>query len=352
MTVAPAPPPQPSAGTPIVVQVLAVREPSGAWSAGTLELLGDAAALARRWHGRVAAWVLGGTEDVPDVGALATHGCSVVWYLYHERLRQWASEAISAVLAAHLAAECRVVLLPGTAPGEEVAALLAENRQTAWVPDALTLAVTRSGGLEITAALPGGKLSRVYRPPADRPVVVTIRPGVAEPRPVTPPPALETRIAAVDLSTVPELTAVERFLPADPRTVDLVFAQRIVSAGRGAGGPDGIALVAQLAESLGASLGASRMVVDLGWLPAERQVGQTGRTVHPDLYVACGISGASHHLAGMRESKHIVAINPDAAAPIHDVAHLSLRGDLHQVIPAIRMVLQRRFPQGAIGSRT
>jgi electron transfer flavoprotein alpha subunit len=86
------------------------------------------------------------------------------------------------------------------------------------------------------------------------------------------------------------------------------------------------------------------MAVDLGWAHVERQVGQTGRTVRPELYVACGISGASHHLAGMRESKHIVAINPDPAAPIHDVAHLSLRADLHQLIPAIRQTLQRRSP--------
>ena len=127
--------------------------------------------------------------------------------------------------------------------------------------------------------------------------------------------------------------------------MDLVFARRVVSAGRGAGGPDGVRLVEELADALGASLGASRMVVDLGWAPPARQVGQTGRTVRPDLYVACGISGASHHLAGMRDSKHIVAINPDGTAPIHDVAHLSLRGDLHRVIPAILAALGRRSAQ-------
>ena len=127
--------------------------------------------------------------------------------------------------------------------------------------------------------------------------------------------------------------------------MDITHANRIVSAGRGTNGPAGIQLVARLAGALQASLGASRMVVDLGWVPQERQVGQTGRTVRPDLYVACGISGASHHLAGMRDSQHIVAINSDAAAPIHEVAHLSLRGDLQQVIPEIIAILQKRLKE-------
>src|SRR5262249_21310335 len=114
------------------------------------------------------------------------------------------------------------------------------------------------------------------------------------------------------------------------------------AGGRGTGGPEGMLAVERLAETLGASLGASRAAVDLGWAPVIRQIGQTGRTVLPDLYVACGISGASHHLAGMRHSKHIVAINPDRAAPIHDVAHLSLPGDLHRVLPAIEAAIRRR----------
>ena len=100
--------------------------------------------------------------------------------------------------------------------------------------------------------------------------------------------------------------------------------------------------IASLAETLSASVAASRMAVDLGWAPPERQVGQTGKSVRPDLYVACGISGASHHLAGMRDSRHIVAINSDPDAPIHEVAHLSLYGDLHQVVPAIESAVARR----------
>lgn len=327
------------------VQVLARIGPGGRWSALTLELLGDAAALAKRWNGRVSAWVLTTPlAPLPDFTELALHGCDVICHLKNDCFAGWASEVVAAALARSVSSVCRVILLPAGARGEEVAALLAEQLDTAWITDALTLAVTRTGTLEITATLPSGKLSRVFRSSGDRPVVVTMRPGVPEARKLDRPKPLEMKEVDIDLVDVPPLTAVERFLPADPRTIDLSFAQRIVSAGRGAGGPAGVQLIVGLAERLGASLGASRMIVDLGWAPPERQVGQTGRTVHPELYVACGISGASHHLAGMRDSKHIVAINPDASAPIHEVAHLSLQADLHQLIPAIHAALQRRFP--------
>jgi electron transfer flavoprotein alpha subunit len=322
-----------------VVMVLAATGPDGGWSPVTLELLGDATALASGLGGRVGAWVL---NDGAGLDVLAAHGCQVVWRLRSDRLAGWSSEAVARALARHLPSGCRLVLLAGGARGEEVAALLAGTLGTDWVPDALTLAVTRTRGVDITATESGGKLSRLHRAADGLCAVVTMRPGVAEARRVDRPAPLSVREIEVDLSDVPALTAVERYLAADPRTVDLVFARRVVSAGRGTGGPDGVRLVQELADALGASLGASRMAVDLGWVPPERQVGQTGRTVRPDLYVACGISGTSHHLAGMRDSKHVVAINLDGSAPIHDVAHLSLRGDLREVIPAILAALERR----------
>jgi electron transfer flavoprotein alpha subunit len=336
----------------VVVQVLATLEANGQWSAVTFELLGDASVLAKRWGGLIGVFALTAADATPAWKDLAAHGCDAVWHLRHERFRTWSSEAVAATLTQHLHPDCRVFLMPGSARGEEAAALLAERLETTWVPDALTLAVTRSGDLEITAALAGGKLARVHRPTSGRPTIATMRPGVAEARKSNDPRTVDVRGSDVDLSAVPDLTTVEEFLPPDPATVDISFAERIVSAGRGTGGPDGVGLVAGLANALGASLGASRMAVDLGWAPAERQVGQTGRTVRPDLYVACGISGASHHLAGMRDSKHIVAINPDVRAPIHDVAHLSLHGDLRQVIPAIRAALERRLGNGCPGNAT
>jgi electron transfer flavoprotein alpha subunit len=325
-----------------LVQVLVVADGNGDWSRHALELLGDASVLAKRLSGKTGAWFVtaeSGAEPAPE----ELHGCDSLVRLRNDRFARWSSEVVSAALAQHVAPGCRVVFLPGNARGEEVAALLAERLETEWIPDVLTLSVTRTGTLEVSASLETGKLSRVFRPAGARPVIVTMRAGVAEARKSEGGVVPVVQTIDVDLSTVPELTSVERFLPADPRTIDLVFAQRIVAGGRGTGGAEGLRLVGTLADALHASLGVSRVVVDSGWAPYELQVGQTGRTVRPDTYVACGISGASHHLAGMRESKHIIAINPDRSAPIHEVAHLSLLGEMQAVIPAIHAALARRF---------
>jgi electron transfer flavoprotein alpha subunit len=133
-------------------------------------------------------------------------------------------------------------------------------------------------------------------------------------------------------------------VPAAEERIELTEADHIVSGGRGMGGPEHWHLVIDLAEALGAAHGASRAVVDAGWRPHSEQVGQTGKTVSPTLYVACGISGAIQHLAGMSSSKVIVAVNKDPEAPIFKVADYGVVGDVHQVLPLLAEAARRLGP--------
>ncbi|HET9235036.1 MAG TPA: electron transfer flavoprotein subunit alpha/FixB family protein, partial [Candidatus Eisenbacteria bacterium] len=170
-------------------------------------------------------------------------------------------------------------------------------------------------------------------------LVITARPNVF---PVdTPGGGSSPETASIDVSDVKPRARVVRFVASANETVDVAEAEIIVSGGRGLKGPENFPLVFELAKALGAGVGASRAVVDAGWIDHDHQVGQTGKTVSPTLYVACGISGAIQHLAGMRTSKCIVAINKDADAPIFKVADYGLAGDLFEILPRLTEAVKK-----------
>jgi electron transfer flavoprotein alpha subunit len=169
--------------------------------------------------------------------------------------------------------------------------------------------------------------------------VVALQKGSA---PATAPPAKQAVVQsiAMDVNSIPSRSRVLEITEAPKGDVDLGKAEIIVAVGRGIGDQEKIHFTAELAEALGGTLACSRPVVDVGWLPRERQVGASGKCVAPKVYVACGISGAIQHLTGMRDSKRIIAINKDPNAPIFQVAHIGVVGDLFEIVPALTRAAQ------------
>jgi electron transfer flavoprotein alpha subunit len=184
--------------------------------------------------------------------------------------------------------------------------------------------------VELTGLDHSGRLARKIRLGREQAAILTLRPGVAEALPADA--TRQGEIVQREPVLRPEKVTRIRTIPADPSRVDIRHATRLVAGGRGLGSKAGFDTLRRFADKIGAGVAASRMAVDLGWIERERQVGQTGKTVAPDLYIACGISGASHHLEGMAGAKHIVALNTDPEAPIFRIAHLGLVADLYEVL--------------------
>ncbi|MGB9730559.1 MULTISPECIES: electron transfer flavoprotein subunit alpha/FixB family protein [Calditerrivibrio] len=179
------------------------------------------------------------------------------------------------------------------------------------------------------------KLRKVYKSNG-KPIVLTIQGGAFQ----AVKPSEKAGFEMVDIDTASQYQF-KGYEEAEKKDVDLTKAQIIVSAGRGIGKKDNVVIVESLAKALGGELGASRPVVDAGWVPHSRQVGTTGQTVSPKLYVACGISGAIQHLAGMKKAEHVLAINVDKDAPIGEVAELLVVADLNQFIPVLIETLKK-----------
>jgi len=198
-----------------------------------------------------------------------------------------------------------------------------------------------SRDLKMTRPAFGGNLMATIMCPDHRPQIGTIRPGVFKKADVTENKAEVIRedyhVDTADIRT----KILETIREAASEAVDLEGAEVIVSGGRGVGGPDGFKVLEELANVLGGTVGASRAAVDSGWIGHSHQVGQTGKTVAPKLYIACGISGAIQHVAGMSGSDTIIAINKDPEAPIFGIADYGITGDLFEVVPALTAEIKK-----------
>jgi len=266
-------------------------------------IAGEAEAFAKRGGGKV---------YVADDPALANYNVD-----------GWAR----AIRAAADAAGADVVLISNTPSGWDVAPRLAAALDAAFVSDAFD---ARPGPVFVRRIF-NGKLDAEVAPAGGK-AVVTVQPGATAAFDGTSEGSTEK--LAVDLSGL-RAKFVETKV-AEAKGVDLTKAEIIVSGGRGVGAPEKFPEVIQpLADALGGAMGASRPVVDAGWLPHEYQVGSSGQVVTPKLYIACGISGAIQHLVGMKGSNFIIAINKDADAPIFEVAQLGVVGDLFEIVPKL-----------------
>jgi electron transfer flavoprotein alpha subunit len=225
--------------------------------------------------------------------------------------------------------------------GREVSGALAAELDGAPIADVIGLEL-QDGQIVATRPVYAGKLlARVS--PARAPAIITTRArAFAKPEPEAGRSGSVTSVVPAMVEEAIASKAVE-FATEGEGEVSLGDARIIVSGGRGVGGPEGFKPVAELARALGGALGASRAAVDAGWIPYAHQVGQTGRTVSPDLYIACGISGAIQHQAGMRTAKLIVAINTDADAPIFKLARYGVVGDLFKIVPALTAEFKKRL---------
>ncbi|MFI5177476.1 MAG: electron transfer flavoprotein subunit alpha/FixB family protein [Vicinamibacterales bacterium] len=301
------------------------------------------------WEAVAAAQYLGGPVKVVLPGGsvaaaaaeLAAAEVAEVIALEHPALAAYTADGFVAALAAAVTAESpALVVLAHTYQTRDFAPRLAARLDRALATDCVGVRTPGTSPVFIRQMFQG-KVSADVALEGPAPHVVTFQIGAFRADAVKKggaPAAIRTVAAAVDPSAV-------RQKPEAPfreakQAIDLTEAERIVAVGRGIKGQEHLTLVQQLAEALGAEVAASRPICDAGWLPMERQIGSSGQTVAPKLYLAVGISGAIQHVVGMKGARTIVAVNKDAEAPIFEVADYGIVGDLFEVVPAIIAALK------------
>jgi electron transfer flavoprotein alpha subunit len=309
----------------------------GAVRKTTLELL----ALAQRLGEPAAVFIGQGFENA--AGSLAEYGAKVAYQIEGDGVEDYLvapkAEALAQVVSQ--AGDLAAVLIPSSAEGKEIAARLAIKIGSGLITDAVDVEASDAGPVTTQSAFAAGFSVR-SRVTTGVPII-TVKPNSAAPQAVSGAPATpEVIIVAVTISDLAKTAKIVERRPKEKSgRPDLSEAAIVVSGGRGTNGDFGP--VEAFADAVGAAVGASRAAVDAGWYPHSNQVGQTGKQVSPQLYVANGISGAIQHRAGMQTSKTIVAINKDAEAPIFELVDFGVVGDLFKVLPqATEEVLKRK----------
>jgi electron transfer flavoprotein alpha subunit len=318
------------------MSILVVIEPRSRMS---VEALAGAQQFGRELSLPVNVAVLG--QGIGGVAAeWSGHKLDRVFAVEHELLTEYTPDGYAAALRQLIdRVRPRAIVFPHTYQVRDFAPKLATALGRVLVSDVVSHRV-ESGQLVLVRQLFQGKINADVRFSGEPPYLASLQAGAWRADQVeagsAPVEVFSPQIAASDIRTRP----LELFRESQ-RAVDLTAADIIVAVGRGIKEADNLPMVQKLAEALGAELGASRPICDAGWLPMERQVGSSGQTVSPKLYLAVGISGAIQHLVGMKGSKTVVAINKDSNAPIFEVADYGIVGDLFQVVPALIEEIQK-----------
>ncbi len=308
-----------------------IEHRSGETTPMSFELLGIGKTLAAELGSALGAFVIGENIE-PNAKQAFQYGASKVYAVEGAVFKDFNAEAYSKaagfLLGKH---KPEVALFRATSQGTDVAAASAAHLGTGLCTDSIGVRVD-GGQLKLTRAAFGGNYTVTVVNEKAKPQIATLRPkAFAMPE----QDASRSGEVVKETFTIAEADLNTKFLEfiQSQITVTLVESDIIVSGGRGTGGPEGFKVLKELADTLGGALGASRAAVDSGWIPYEHQVGQTGKTVKPKIYIACAISGAIQHLAGMRTSDCIVAINKDPEAPIFKNATIGIVGDYKVVVP-------------------
>lgn len=302
------------------------EETDGAPSTLGLELLTKARSLGQP----TVLYAGGGSAQAWET--LGDHGAATVLHFDHGDML--AAAPVAAAIADRAGEQSPAMILFGQAyTDRDVAGRLAVRLGLPVLSNAVDVTLEADGTATTRHEISGGAEIAVAAFRAPRPHLAIIRPKSFPAEPVGGPPPEVVRVEIPDVggagATVTERHARERQGP------DLEEAAVIISGGRGLGAAEHYSMVESLAAPLGAATGATRAIVDAGWVPYAKQVGQTGKTVKPDVYIACGISGAMQHLVGMKDAKTIIAINKDPDAPIFTIADLGIVGDVHKVMPKL-----------------
>jgi electron transfer flavoprotein alpha subunit len=309
-----------------ILAILEQRE--GLLKKVSFEAASTASKLAKELNLEVEAVVAG--ADVNNLNEISKYGISKVVHLKNSDFANYTSSGYTEAISNYAKESNAVCLIVGnTSLGNDLAPRLAVKLNSGCIMDCVNIQV-ESGEFVATRPIYAGKAFIKVKLSSEV-KVFTIRPNVFKAE------LSDNGSASVETKEIsnPNLKAKVVSFKKSEGKLDVAEADIIVSGGRGMKGPENFNLIESLADSLGAAVGASRAVVDAGWRPHREQVGQTGKTVSPSLYVACGISGAIQHLAGMSTSKYIVAINKDKDAPIFSVADYGIAGDVFEILPVL-----------------